>query len=93
MTTRCYRQVINEIELALLVCRLFALPVQTGAQDNELEKAACGREPGGEQKRVRRRHSSAEIVQSEFSTDSVVTVIRPHFIADSRFNEFSESNC
>src|SRR5690242_21383790 len=92
MATMRDRKVVDKVDLPLFVYPLQALRVASNPIDKELEVAARRRESVWEQRRVRNRYSSAEVINSELGGNPLIAVIGSHFVADLGFDKLSEAN-
>ncbi len=76
----------------MLVGPLLALNVLSGAVDDKYEIAVYGRIRGGEKQRVWEWDGSAEIIHHEPNANSVIAVVHPYFVANSRIDQLGKTN-
>jgi hypothetical protein len=85
-----HRQIVDEIDVTLLVGGCFTHTVLAYAADEEQEAANFGGEPRRKQEGIRKRRSSAEIIQIECSAKPVIAVIGAQFVADTGLDQLRE---
>src|SRR5262249_9144613 len=85
------RQVIHKIDLALLVQRGLAHGISSKAYDDVAERAGHRRDARGKQGGIGQWDCPTETIQTGPDHNSMIAVIRPDFVADSRRDELREA--